>query len=160
MRVLIVSDTHGREDNLEKVLREIGRLDYMIHLGDSESGEERIRGMVECPVYMVAGNCDFFTRLPNTAVITIGGHRILITHGHYFYVSVGTRDLVEDAKANNCDIAMFGHTHRPFLDQSDPEVTVLNPGSLSYPRQEGRRPSYMVMTIREGYPVEYKLEYI
>ncbi len=26
-------------------------------------------------------------------------------------------------------------------------LTVLNPGSLSFPRQEGRRPSYMLMDL-------------
>lgn len=160
MRVLIVSDTHGYEENLIRVLGEIKDLDYMIHLGDSESGEQRIRELAPCPVYMVNGNCDYFSKLPNTAVIKLGGHRILITHGHYYYVSVGIRDLVEDAKANDCDIAMFGHTHRPFLDQSDPELTVLNPGSLSFPRQEGRRPSYMLMTIQEGQPVDFKLHFL
>ena len=38
-------------------------------------------------------------------------------------------------------------------------ITVLNPGSLSFPRQDGRRPSYMLMEIdREGeahYTVNY-----
>ncbi|MCD7737399.1 MAG: metallophosphoesterase family protein, partial [Lachnospiraceae bacterium] len=47
----------------------------------------------------------------------------------------------------------FGHTHRPFIDESDPELTILNPGSLSFPRQEGHRPSYILMeTAQEGKP--------
>ena len=37
-RALIVSDTHGREENLERVLAEIGMPDALIHLGDSEGG--------------------------------------------------------------------------------------------------------------------------
>ena len=48
---------------------------------------------------------------------------------------------------------MFGHTHRPFFEidrrEGEKDLIVLNPGSLSYPRQEGRRPSYMVMEIGE-----------
>lgn len=44
---------------------------------------------------------------------------------------------------------MFGHTHKPYLETKD-GVTILNPGSLSYPRQEGRRPSYMIMDIDEA----------
>lgn len=58
-RALIVSDTHGREENLERVLAEIGMPDALIHLGDSEGGEDTIPMLVTCPVYMVAGNCDF-----------------------------------------------------------------------------------------------------
>ena len=33
MKVLIVSDTHGREDNLEKVLEKESPIDAMVHLG-------------------------------------------------------------------------------------------------------------------------------
>ena len=47
---------------------------------------------------------------------------------------------------------MFGHTHRPFFEEMD-EIIVLNPGSLSFPRQEGRKGSYMIMeTDGEGRP--------
>lgn len=160
MRVLVVSDTHGREENLQRVLTKIGMPDCLIHLGDSEGGEERIREMITCPLHIVAGNCDFFSRLPSTKLIELAGSRILLTHGHYYYVSVGTRDLVEEARTNGCNIAMFGHTHRPFLDQSDSGITVLNPGSLSFPRQEGRRPSYVLMTLEEKCAPEFSIHYI
>lgn len=160
MRILVVSDTHGHEENLIRVLRELGAPDCMIHLGDSESGEEYIRSLVDCPVHMVAGNCDFFTALPKAKIVEIGNCKILMTHGHYYYVSVGTRDLVEVAKTNGCNIAMFGHTHRPFIDQSNAELTVLNPGSLSFPRQDGRRPSYILMDVEEGRTPEYELCYL
>ena len=75
---------------------------------------------------------------------------MLLTHGHYYYVSMGTQMLKSDAKARGFDIAMFGHTNRPCLEQAE-GIVVLNPGSLSYPRQEGRNPSYMIMELdREG----------
>ena len=109
---------------------------------------------------MVAGNCDFFSRLAKAQLVELGCHRILITHGHYHYVSVGIRDLAEEAKANGCDIAMFGHTHRPLLDENDPELTVLNPGSLSFPRQEGRRPSYALMEYGESGKARFKIRYL
>ena len=160
MKILVVSDTHGHEDNLEEVLNEIGMPDHVIHLGDSESGEEHIRELVQCPLHIIAGNCDFFSSLPGAEIVEIGEYRILLTHGHYYYVSVGTRDLVEDAKANGCNVVMFGHTHRPFFDDSDVEVTVLNPGSLSFPRQEGRRPSYALMTFEKGTPAQYRICYL
>ena len=38
MRVLIVSDTHGRHSNLELVLRRVGEIDMMVHCGDVEDG--------------------------------------------------------------------------------------------------------------------------
>ena len=79
-RALIVSDTHGREENLERVLAEIGMPDALIHLGDSEGGEDTIPMLVTCPVYMVAGNCDFFSRLAKAQIVELGCHRIRITH--------------------------------------------------------------------------------
>ena len=84
----------------------------------------------------------------------------MISLGHYYSVTDGPRDLVEEAKVNHCTIAMFGHTHKPFVDQSDPELTVLNPGSLSFPRQEGRRPSYITMDLEENKAPVYEIHYL
>lgn len=160
MKILVVSDTHGREENLEKVLKKTGRPDLVLHLGDSEGGEEFIKDMVGCPLHLVAGNCDFFCSYPKTKIVEAAGARIFMTHGHYYYVNMGTADLVRAAKENGCSIAMFGHTHKPFLDESDPEVTVLNPGSLSLPRQEGRRPSYGLVEVEEGWKARCSLHFL
>lgn len=160
MKILVISDTHGREENLEKVLKKIGMPDLVLHLGDSEGGEEFIKGMIDCPLHLVAGNCDFFCSYPKTKVVEAAGSRIFMTHGHYHFVNMGTRDLVEAARANGCNLAVFGHTHKPFLDESDPEVTVLNPGSLSQPRQEGRRPSYALVEVEEWQKVKCSLQFL
>lgn len=34
MRVLLVSDSHGRNQNMEKVIRKVSPVDLLIHLGD------------------------------------------------------------------------------------------------------------------------------
>ena len=140
MKILVVSDTHRKDDNLKLVLSEECPLDMLIHLGDAEGSEHFIPDWVnpECRMEMVLGNNDFFSRLDREREIDIAGHKAFITHGHYYGVSMGPEGLVDEAKSRGCDIAMYGHTHRPFLDVID-GVTVLNPGSLSYPRQEGRR---------------------
>lgn len=150
MKVLIVSDTHRRDENLHKVIEAEAPLDMLIHLGDAEGSEYLIEEWVNagCDLQMVTGNNDFFSALENEIELELGPHRILLTHGHYYNVSLGVEWLCEEAKERGCDIAMYGHTHRPFLDEYQ-GVTVLNPGSLSYPRQEGRRPSYMVMEMDE-----------
>ena len=62
------------------------------------------------------------------------------------------------AVTRNADIVMFGHTHKPYFSQKD-GLTVLNPGSLSYPRQDGRKPSYMVMEIDEEGKAHYEQKY-
>ena len=42
MKILIVSDTHGQEKNLEEVLKKEEPIDALIHLGDLEGGEDFI----------------------------------------------------------------------------------------------------------------------
>ena len=141
MKILVVSDTHRKDDNLKLVLSEECPLDMLIHLGDAEGSEHFIPDWVnpECRMEMVLGNNDFFSRLDREREIDIAGHKAFITHGHYYGVSMGPEGLVDEAKSRGCDIAMYGHTHRPFLDVID-GVTVLNPGSLSYPdRKAGGR---------------------
>jgi predicted phosphodiesterase len=43
---------------------------------------------------------------------------------------------------------MCGHTHVPLIERG--EVTIVNPGSISQPRQEGHIPTYLVMNIENG----------
>lgn len=159
MKILIVSDTHGRESNLEKVLKKEEPIDRMIHLGDVEGGEDYIRSLTDAPVNMVAGNNDYYSDLPGEAVLELGDYRALITHGHYYYVSRGPERLMEIAMERGVDIVMYGHTHTPYLNQG-PQLTVLNPGSLSLPRQEGRQPSYIVMEIDEEGEAHYRICYL
>ena len=161
MKILVVSDTHIKDDNLKLVLSEECPLDMLIHLGDAEGSEHFIPDWVnpECRMEMVLGNNDFFSRLDREREIDIAGHKAFITHGHYYGVSMGPEGLVDEAKSRGCDIAMYGHTHRPFLDVID-GVTVLNPGSLSYPRQEGRRPSYMIIHVDADGKMDYQQKYL
>ena len=158
MKVLIVSDTHGKDLVLKKVVEKVQPIDMLIHCGDVEGSEDYIRSLVNCPVHMVAGNNDFFCDLPNEEEFSIGKYRVLVTHGHYYYISMGTQMLKEDARARGFDIVMFGHTHRPCLEQ-DAGITVLNPGSLSYPRQEGRKASFMIMDIDQGGQAHFTVNY-
>ena len=161
MKILVVSDTHRKDDNLKQVLSEECPLDMLIHLGDAEGSEHFIPDWVnpECRMEMVLGNNDFFSRLDREREIDIAGHKAFITHGHYYGVSMGPEGLADEAKSRGCDIAMYGHTHRPFLDVID-GVTVLNPGSLSYPRQEGRRPSYMIIHVDADGKMDYQQKYL
>ena len=54
---------------------------------------------------------------------------------------------------------MYGHTHKPFYEKEEDLIT-LNPGSLCYPRQPGRKPSYMVMNISEDRKLEITQKYL
>lgn len=159
MRILIVSDTHGRHRALDRALAEAGKIDAFIHLGDVEGGEEYINAVVKCEKHIVRGNNDYFSDLPKEEEFYLGKSKAFITHGHAYYVSLGPEYITEEGRARNADIVMYGHTHRPFLDQKK-GLTVLNPGSLSFPRQEGHKGSYMLMESRKDGGFTYKLKYL
>ena len=160
MKVLIVSDTHGREQNLAEALEQTGPIDQLIHLGGVEGGAEHIRELAgDAPAAIIAGNNDFFCDLPNERIFTIGGHRIFMTHGHGYFVHSGTLYLKREARKKGADIVMFGHTHKPYMEE-DNELLVLNPGSLSLPRQEGHRPTYIVMEIADDGQISSELCYL
>jgi len=159
MKILIVSDTHSKHRNLELALKQEGPIDRMIHLGDGEGYESYIEKIANCPLDIVAGNNDFFSPLEMEKELYIGNYKILITHGHYYYVNAGIANIKKEAFARGFDMVMFGHTHRPLIDSSG-NVTALNPGSISYPRQDGRKPSYIVMEVDEKGEAHFKLKYI
>ena len=159
MKILIVSDTHRHDENLLAVIKKEKPFDFLIHLGDIEGSEYVIKDWVECPVEIVAGNNDFFSGLEKEKIIHIGKYSILMTHGHYYYVNMGTKFIVDEARGRGVDIVMFGHTHKPLVDR-ECDVIALNPGSLSYPRQEGRRPSYIVMTIDDFGQLDFLIQYL
>ena len=159
MKVLIVSDTHGRRGDLEEVLEREGKIDMLIHLGDLENDEHYIEAIAACPVHMISGNNDFFSYLPGEKEIRIGKYKVFMAHGHGYYVSMNTKRLRDAARSRGVDIVMFGHTHKPYLD-IEGDLKVINPGSLSYPRQENRRPSYIIMEIDEEGEAHFSLHFV
>ena len=149
-KVLIISDNHGETDNLQGIIDREKPFDLMIHCGDIGFSEGELMRMADSPVYVVAGNNDFFQNLPNRVDFTFQGHHILVTHGHFddVYYS-GIEKLAVKAGALGADLCFFGHTHVPFLREIE-GVKFANPGSTNLPRQTDRTPTYMVMNIYEN----------
>lgn len=159
MKVLIVSDTHRHNENFFTVMEKVGPVDMVVHCGDVEGAEAIITEAAGCPVEMVQGNNDFWSGMPREKEFFIGDYKVFLTHGHNYYVSMNYEMIKQEARAREADIVMCGHTHKPVIDIGG-RVTVINPGSLSYPRQEGRKPSYIIMEIdKEGKP-HYTLNYL
>lgn len=184
-KILIVSDSHGNSKNIKLAIdREMP--DMLIHLGDIEDDPETIRAWLDkavqvwnampgnesmkkglpIPAVFVEGNCDRYrygatgeeNLLKKVSVFRVNGHGFYCTHGHREGVNYGLDNLYYSALENNCDIAMYGHTHVPF-DDTVSGVRVLNPGSVSLPRG-GNRKSYMVMTFEEDGSYEVELKYL
>ena len=157
MRVLIVSDTHRKNENYFKAL-ELVKPQLVIHCGDAEGSEYALSEAADCQVQIVLGNNDFFSYLPKELELRLGSFRVWVTHGHNYYVSMGRERIKREAAVRGMDIVIYGHTHKPVVDKKDGVIAV-NPGSLSYPRQEGRRPSYIVMEV-ERKKADFAIEYL
>lgn len=158
MKVLIVSDTHKKNENYFSVLgRE--KPDLVIHCGDAEGSEYALTKAADCPVEIVLGNNDFFSELPRELMLDIGPYKVWVVHGHNYYVSMGNENLKREAVERGADIVFYGHTHRPVIDMDD-DVIAVNPGSLSYPRQEGRRPSYALMEMDNRDELQFSICYV
>lgn len=150
MKILIVSDTHRRNENYIRVLERVAPVDMVIHCGDIEGSEYLIAECAGCPVQMVMGNNDFFSDLPREKEFMVGKYKVWLTHGHNYYVSMGNETIKKEARSRGVDIVMYGHSHKPVVDREG-DVIAINPGSLTYPRQEGRRPSFIIMDLdRKG----------
>lgn len=163
LRILIMSDSHGRNENVElaiaQVREEIGEFQMLVHLGDVGDARE-IESLAGVPCYIVRGNTDYDAKLLNANVIEASGHRIFATHGHLYQVDMRLDLLRFAALENDCDIAMYGHTHVPYLEEDPDDITILNPGSISKPRQADHRYTYMVMEIDDEDEVTYELRYV
>lgn len=162
MKILVISDSHGKNDDVKQVIEQVGDVDMMIHLGDVERGDDYIRSIARCPqdqIYLISGNNDYNLDLPYQEIIDIAGYKTLLTHGHRFYVNSGTGYLREYAQENRIDIVMYGHTHVPYIDIGE-DVTILNPGSLSYPRQTGRKQTFLLMEVDDEGQAHYSHGYL
>ena len=149
MKILIVSDTHGRHSAFDKALKEAGKIDALVHLGDTEGGEDYIEAVCGCPAYVLAGNNDFFSDNLREMEVVFGTKKAFMTHGHYYYVSLGPERIIEEGIMRNADIVMFGHTHRPVIEVEQ-DITLINPGSISYPRQADGIPTYIMLEIDDN----------
>lgn len=159
MKILIVSDTHRNNANFLKVVEKTAPLDMVVHCGDVEGSELLISEASGCPVEMVQGNNDFFSDLPREKEFMLGQYKVWLTHGHNYYVSMNNEMIKQEARMRDVDIVMCGHTHKPLVDIGE-EVTLVNPGSLSYPRQDNRKPSFIIMEIDKEGGAHYTINYL
>lgn len=83
--------------------------------------------------------------------------KIWLTHGHNYYVSLDLKVIEQEAVARGMDIVMFGHTHRPVIIVED-NITLINPGSISYPRQADGIPTYIILEINDNNEFNFELK--
>lgn len=158
-KILIVSDTHRQNGNLLRVIEQVKPIDLLIHCGDIEGEHLNFEEAAGCPIQVVAGNNDFFYGYDNAKTFCIGKYKVYLTHGHHHGVNYSDERLIKAAKAEEADIVMYGHVHVPRVERVG-DLIMLNPGSLTYPRQEGRRPSYIIMEIDRHGEAHFTVQYL
>lgn len=131
MRILVLSDSHRHNFNLFSAITEEPTAEVVYFLGDgaNEFEEAQLIYGKEQAFIGVRGNCDSFTSLPERDIRTIGGKKILATHGYLQNVKFGLTDLQLEAVSEKCDIVLYGHTHIPLNTYKD-GIYYFNPGSL------------------------------
>ncbi len=155
LKFLVISDTHGRCDRLRRVLSRHRDADGIFFLGDglAEFEETVLEGGLPTPV-SVRGNCDplaspYGCLRDEELTLTLGGHRILLLHGHTVGVKGGLGGAIALARRREASLLLFGHTHTPLAtylpEEEGGPLWILNPGSLGHP-SDGV-PSYGLLAL-------------
>lgn len=145
MKILVLSDSHGRISPMKQAV-ELVHPDLIVHLGDCWKDAESLHARFpDIPMEQVPGNCDYRPLDSAEKLLCLSGKRVLLCHGHTYGVkqSLISAGYAADEKA--LDLFLFGHTHKPFVDQRG-SCLFLNPGSIG----EASRLSYGVVTLEDG----------
>ena len=140
MRFDIVSDTHGHLS--QELLKELQGADYIVHAGDICSEDDFYRLMRIARLHMCLGNNDWSHEYGHAAKrvnrFTADGLRWEVCHYR------------ERLDLSDCDIAICGHTHRPFIEHDEASNTlIMNPGSPTFPRTN-KGPTIGRIITKEG----------
>ena len=124
MRIDVISDTHGYLS--EALLDALQGADLIVHAGDICSTLDYSQLMSIAPLRLCLGNND----RPGQYGPSVGRIDNFIVDGLRWQVCHYQQRLVLPA----CDIAICGHTHRPFIEDTTQGALLMNPGSPTYPR--------------------------
>ena len=160
MKLFIASDIHGSAYYCRRMLEEFERsgAEKLVLLGDvlyhgprndlpREYAPKEVIAMlnpIARKIVAVRGNCDTevdqmvlsFPVLSEEGLIADGEHRIYLIHGH--------KNL--DARAELLcagDVLLYGHTHVPSEATGKNGCRILNPGSISIPKENSGH-AYMI----------------
>ena len=130
MKILVVSDSHGRYDRLMTLASMHADADEILFLGDGARDTFALLGRAIC----VRGNCDVFSfdDNPSERMLCFGDFKILMMHGHEQLVKSGIDRALSYAYSKGADILLFGHTHKR-CEKSYPAGSVVGETVLERP---------------------------
>ena len=147
-RIGLVSDSHENPAALARVLRAMGRVDMLIHLGDGleDLRDEQVRSLLPAQVLEVRGNNDWRAEAPPVRLERLDAQNLLyLAHGHHLGVKYSLDRLYYAALETGAAVACYGHTHRPKVE-FEGGIWLINPGAVrAYPA-----PCYAVLELEDG----------
>jgi len=148
MKILIFSDSHGSLRDMENAIEEHSP-NQVFFLGDVHDDCESISRFYPylsiCEVY---GNNDYAPPSMLEKEITLSGIKFFVTHGHKYGVKNGLDALAYSAKAKNCRVALYGHTHIQAVEKIN-GVLCVNPGAIWFGK-------YLICEIENGRIISLK----
>lgn len=130
MRILVISDSHGRTGVIEDILEKHSDIKIIFFLGDCVRDIEDITYCFgDRKFYIVEGNCDGYTMYKTVDCQTVNSKRVLFTHGHTLGVKGGYEKLRGEAERHKADLVLFGHTHIATIEYAN-GIYYVNPGSV------------------------------
>jgi uncharacterized protein len=150
--VLVLADTHLREDQLERLPEAVRRhaetVDVILHAGDMFSAALLDDLSAYAPVHAVRGNNDhdLHDLLPETVELVIDGVRIAMVHDSGARQGRPSR---MHRRFPDAGIVVFGHSHDPVAEEGVEGQFLFNPGS---PTQRRRQPEHTIglLDLRDG----------
>ena len=149
MKLLVLSDSHGRVGMLEKAYETHPDADMIVFLGDGLRDVSRAFTGCEKTVVCVRGNCDgitfdssFAAHALEETILDLEGVRVLCCHGHRYGVKSGLSTIAEYADSKDIQLVLYGHTHTPAQTRCG-GVVLFNPGRAS-------TGSYGIVYLKDG----------
>ena len=135
MKILVFSDSHSSLRFMRDAIAGV-KPHAVIHLGDHyDDGQTLSEENPQVLFYQVPGNCDTYRcsdLIPRTICCRVCGVDLYMTHGHLHSVKTGTWRLLRDARAQNAQAVLYGHTHQADCHQEEDGLWVFNPGSCGH----------------------------
>lgn len=142
--IVVLSDTHGYRQAINKLYGLFKENDYIIHLGDGNRDMLEVYRDFPKKTYVCQGNCDYSTIYSKSEwEIQIEGCKFFCTHGHKYSVKTTLEYLTEEAKKRNASAALYGHTHIATIEKKD-NILICNPGCAGLYTSQ---PSYAYIVV-------------
>ncbi len=104
----------------------------------------------------------FMRDLPFDLRFELGGRRVRLVHGsprkvnEYLFEDKPARTFERIAAGAECDVLVFGHTHKPWIHEYG-GVLFVNCGSVGKPKDGDPRAAWALLTVAAGTPVQVEI---